>query len=136
MNRQKIMFMNLKEFIMLLRAASVNVGDVTIEAHLGAYMRPFIEVSQGYLSSFIMEIEGQEEAITVTQENFDEQMSVIENIFSDGLDEGTQMSFTYGNYYLITEGDDFEITALISIQSQLRLLFQIQRLKALLFQAP
>ena len=76
---------------MLLRAASVNVGDVTTEAHLSAYMRPFIEVSQGYLSSFIMEIEGQEEAITVTQENFDEQMSVIENIFSDGVNEGTQM---------------------------------------------
>lgn len=95
-----------------LTSYDVNVGDVTTEAHLGAYMRPFIEVSQGYLSSFIMEIEGQEEAITVTQENFDEQMSVIENIFSDGLDEGTQMSFTYGNYCLITEGDDFEITSI------------------------
>ena len=95
-----------------LTSYDVNIGDVTTEAHLGAYMRPFIEVSQGYLSSFIMEIEGQEEAITVTQENFDEQMSVIENIFSDGLDEGTQMSFTYGNYCLITEGDDFEITSI------------------------
>lgn len=87
----------------------VNIGDVVTEAHLGAFMRPFIEVSQGYLSSFTMKTKDAE--YTITQENYEEQMSLMETIFSDGFTEDDlPITYTYGNYYLITEGDDYQIT--------------------------
>lgn len=93
-----------------LTSYDVNVGDVVNGSQVGAFMRPFIELSQGYLSSFTMKVTGREE-IVVTQENFEQQMSAVESIFSDGVTEDDlPISYTYGNYYLITEGDDFNIT--------------------------
>lgn len=93
-----------------LTSYDVKVGDVITEAHIGAFVRPFIELSQGYLSSFIMKVNGHEDII-VTQENLEQQMAVIETIFSNGIGEDSlPISYTYGNYYLIIEGDDFEIT--------------------------
>ena len=94
-----------------LTSYDVKVDDVLTEAHFGAFMRAFIELSQGYLSSFTMKTNGTE--LTITQENFEEQMSAVEGIFSNGFTEDDfPISFTYGNYYLITEGDDFEITSI------------------------
>ena len=89
----------------------VEFTDVATEAQFGAFMRPFLELSAGYLSSFSMKT-GETE-IYVTQENFEEQMSALETIFSQGFEvEDFPITYTYGNFFEFVEGDDIQVTSI------------------------
>lgn len=82
------------------------------EEALGSILRPFFELDTGHLSSFTMST-ANGETIEVTQDNFDNGiMEEIEEIFSNLSPDLFPISYTYGNYYLMTEGNDYKVTSI------------------------
>lgn len=94
-----------------LTSYTVNEEDMAgSEATLGCIIRPLYELLSGKLSSFTMST-NDGRTIEVSQETFNEEtMTSIGEIFSSLNSEMFPITYTYGNYYVMTEGSDFQVT--------------------------
>lgn len=82
------------------------------EEILGSILRPFFELNTGHLSSFTM-LTANGKTIEVTQDNFDNGiLEEIQGIFSNLSPDLFPISYTYGDYYLMTEGNDYQVTSI------------------------
>lgn len=91
----------------------VNEEDMAgSEAAVGCIIRPLYELLSGKLSSFTMST-NDGRTIEVSQETFNEEtMTSIGEIFGSLNSEMFPITYTYGNYYVMTEGSDFQVTGM------------------------
>lgn len=96
-----------------LTSYAVNEEDMAgSEAAVGCIIRPLYELLSGKLSSFTMST-NDGRTIEVSQETFNEEtMTSIGEIFGSLNSEMFPITYTYGNYYVMTEGSDFQVTGM------------------------
>lgn len=96
-----------------LTSYAVNEEDMAgSEAAVGCIIRPLYELLSGKLSSFTMST-NDGRTIEVSQETFNEEtMTSIGEIFGSLNSEMFPITYTYGNYYVMTKGSDFQVTGM------------------------
>ena len=97
-----------------LTSYSVNIEDLgNSEATLMCVLRPIYELLSGRLSSFTMST-ADGRSVEVHQETFNEEtMNAIGEIMVNLSNiEMYPITYSYGNYYLMTEGNDIQVTGI------------------------
>lgn len=86
--------------------------DQIDESNFTIISRPLIEMISGKLESFSMEYNSQ--VINFTKENFMQNSSIFEEIYSNGI-LSSEIKYNIGNYIEFIEGDDFDVEIISSL---------------------